>query len=103
MTEEFRLCDDYLTRWAALDPVAAGMAEPQRVHAEVVREFGWPGPAISYTLGERGWLAAREQAMRRPGPGGFDLKQWHTAALGLGPVGLDGLTEALATAGTGSA
>src|SRR5207302_1345938 len=25
MTEVFRLCDDYLTRWAALDPVAAGM------------------------------------------------------------------------------
>jgi len=25
MTEVFRLCDDYITRWAALDPVAAGM------------------------------------------------------------------------------
>ena len=25
MTEVFRLGDDYLTRWAALDPVAAGM------------------------------------------------------------------------------
>jgi hypothetical protein len=25
---------------------------------------------ISYTHGERGWLAAREQAMRRPGPEG---------------------------------
>ena len=25
MTEVFRLCDDYLTGWAALDPVAAGM------------------------------------------------------------------------------
>ena len=28
---------------------------------EVVRYFGWPGQAISYKLGERGWLAAREQ------------------------------------------
>jgi uncharacterized protein (DUF885 family) len=37
--------------------------------------------------------------MRRPA---FDLKQWHTAALSLGPMGLDGLTEALATAGNGS-
>jgi hypothetical protein len=63
---------------------------------------GWPGQAISYKLGERGWLAAREQAMRRPGSGGFDLKRWHTAALGLGPMGLDGLTEALATAGNGN-
>src|SRR5437899_1341309 len=26
MTEVFRLCDDSLTRWAALDPVGAGMA-----------------------------------------------------------------------------
>ena len=60
---------------------------------------GWPGQAISYELGERGWLAAREQAMRHPG---FDLKRWHTAALSLGPIGLSGLTEALATAGNGN-
>jgi uncharacterized protein (DUF885 family) len=76
-----------------------GRAEPHRVHPEVVRYLGWPGQAISYKLGERGWLTAREQAMRRPA---FDLKQWHTAALSLGPMGLDGLTEALATAGNGS-
>lgn len=25
MMAVFRLCDDYVTRWAALDPVAAGM------------------------------------------------------------------------------
>ncbi len=71
-----------------------GRAEPHRVHAEVVRYFGWPGQAIAYKLGERSWLAAREQAMRRPG---FDLKGWHTAALSLGPIGLVGLTEALAS------
>ena len=52
-----------------------------------------PGQAISYKLGERGGLAAREQAMRGPG---FDLKRWHTAALALGPIGLDALTEELA-------
>jgi hypothetical protein len=40
--------------------------------------------------------------MRRAGPGGFDLKRWHTAALSLFPMGLGGLTEALATAGSGS-
>jgi uncharacterized protein (DUF885 family) len=70
-----------------------GRAEPHRVRAEVVRYFGWPGQAIAYKLGERGWLAAREQATRRPG---FDLKRWHTAALSLGPIGLTGLDEALA-------
>ncbi len=63
---------------------------------------GWPGQAISYKLGERAWLAAREQATRRPGPGGFDLKRRHTDALSLSPMGLDGLTEALATVGNGS-
>jgi uncharacterized protein (DUF885 family) len=76
-----------------------GRAEPYRVQPEVIRYFGWPGQAISYKLGERGWLAAREQAGRRPG---FDLKRWHTAALSLGPIGLDALTEALAGVGGGS-
>ncbi len=67
--------------------------EPGRVRAEVIRYFGWPGQAISYKLGERGWLAARQAAARRPG---FDLKGWHTAALALGPIGLAGLADALA-------
>ena len=70
----------------------SGRGEPHRIHAEVVRYFGWPGQAISYKLGERGWLAAREQAMRRPG---FDLKRWHTAALSLGPIGLADLAAEL--------
>jgi uncharacterized protein (DUF885 family) len=74
-----------------------GRSDPHRVHAEVVRYFGWPAQAISYKLGERAWLAAREEAMRRPG---FDLRRWHTAALSLGPIGLAGLAEALAGADT---
>jgi uncharacterized protein (DUF885 family) len=69
-----------------------GHAEPYRVHAEVVRYFGWPGQAISYKLGERAWLAARAEAQARPG---FDLKRWHTAALDLGPIGLGNLTSEL--------
>jgi uncharacterized protein (DUF885 family) len=69
-----------------------GRAEDHRVRAEVLRYFGWPGQAISYKLGERGWLAAREHARRRPG---FDLKRWHTAALGLGPIGLGDLATEL--------
>jgi uncharacterized protein (DUF885 family) len=70
--------------------------EPGRVRAEVIRYFGWPGQAISYKLGERAWLAARQEAARRPG---FDLKRWHTAALALGPIGLADLTDALAGIG----
>jgi uncharacterized protein (DUF885 family) len=74
-----------------------GRAEPYRVHAEIVRYFGWPAQAISYKLGERAWLAAREEARRRPG---FDLKSWHTAALALGPIGLGEMTNALRLIGS---
>jgi uncharacterized protein (DUF885 family) len=61
----------------------------------VTRYFGWPGQAPSYKLGERAWLAARAEASRRPG---FDLKRWHTAALSLGPLGLDSLSAELGRA-----
>ena len=69
-----------------------GRAEQYLVHPEIVRYCAWPAQATTFKLGERGWLAARAEAMRRPG---FDLKRWHAAALALGPVGLDGLAEAL--------
>ena len=72
-----------------------GRAEEYRVLPEVTRYFGWPGQAPSYKLGERAWLAARADAQRKPG---FDLKRWHTAALSLGPIGLAGLADALASA-----
>ncbi|GIH74302.1 DUF885 domain-containing protein [Planobispora longispora] len=75
-----------------------GRCEPHRVHAEVVRYFGWPGQAPSYKLGERAWLAAREEARRRLGAD-FDLRRWHTAALNLGPVGLASLADALRRVG----
>jgi uncharacterized protein (DUF885 family) len=66
----------------------------------VTRYFGWPAQAISYKPGKRGWLAAREQARRRPD---FDLKRWHAAALNLGPIGLRDLaTELAQLSGSGS-
>jgi uncharacterized protein (DUF885 family) len=70
-----------------------GRAEEYRVLPEVTRYFGWPGQAPSYKLGERAWLAARADAQRKPG---FDLKRWHTAALSLGPLGLESLSAELA-------
>ncbi|MDT8913352.1 DUF885 domain-containing protein [Amycolatopsis sp. PS_44_ISF1] len=69
-----------------------GLAGRHQVHAEVVRYYGWPGQAISYKLGERAWLQAREEASRRPG---FTLRSWHREALEVGPVGLAALQEAL--------
>jgi uncharacterized protein (DUF885 family) len=55
--------------------------------SEIVRYLGWPAQAICYKVGERVWLAAREEVRRSKGPG-FDLKAFHRAALDLGPMGL---------------
>ena len=60
---------------------------PDFVVSEVSRYLGIPGQAISYKVGEREWLAAREESKQRQGPA-FDLKEWHTRALSLGPMGL---------------
>lgn len=68
--------------------------EPHRIEGEVTRYFGWPSQASCYKLGERAWLAAREDARRELGDR-FDLKAWHTAALEIGPLGLDDLRSAL--------
>lgn len=67
------------------------------VHSEVERYLGWPGQAISYKLGERAWLAGRDAARTRREAAGheFDLRTWHTAALGLGSLGLDDLEREL--------
>ena len=62
---------------------------------EVDRYLGWPGQAICYKVGERAWLAAREDARAREGAA-FDLKAWHMRALALGSVGLDVLRDELA-------
>ena len=74
-----------------------GRIAAHRLHPEVVRYCGWPAQATAYKLGERAWLAARDEARIRLGAG-FDLKRWHTAALGLGPVQLDDLAAALRAA-----
>ena len=63
--------------------------------SEIIRYLGWPGQAISYKLGERAWLAGRDAARSRLGAD-FDLKAWHMAALSLGSLGLDDLSDELA-------
>ena len=68
---------------------------PDFVASEIVRYLGWPGQAISYKVGERAWLEARDAARRRAGDG-FDLKAFHSRALALGPLGLDQLGRELA-------
>jgi uncharacterized protein (DUF885 family) len=63
--------------------------------SEVDRYLGLPGQAISYKVGERVWLGARDEARRRGGAG-FDLKEFHRRALDLGPMGLGQLERELA-------
>ena len=62
---------------------------------EVNRYLGWPGQAPSYKVGERIWLEARDEVKARKGAD-FNLKEFHTAALDLGSIGLDPLKAALA-------
>ena len=57
------------------------------VASEIDRYLGIPGQAISYKVGERVWLEARQRAREAQGAS-FDLKDWHNRALELGPMGL---------------
>lgn len=67
----------------------------ENLRFELNRYLGWPGQAPAYKVGERIWLQAREDAKARKGDA-FDLKQFHSAALNLGSLGLDPLRKALA-------
>ena len=62
--------------------------------SEVERYLGMPAQAISYKVGERTWMRAREDARTRLGRA-FSLKRFHAYALALGPLGLDALEEEL--------
>jgi uncharacterized protein (DUF885 family) len=63
--------------------------------SELDRYLGWPSQATCYKLGERVWLAGRDDVQQRLGTG-FDLKAFHAYALDLGPLGLDQLAVELA-------
>jgi uncharacterized protein (DUF885 family) len=69
--------------------------DERQLRSELRRCLGLPGQAPSYTLGQRIWLEAREDAVRRGGAA-FRLKDFHAKALSLGAMGLDPLREALA-------
>ncbi|MEU0879664.1 DUF885 domain-containing protein [Lentzea sp. NPDC005914] len=71
------------------------LQEPAAARDELDRYLGWPGQAPAYKLGERLWLAARDDARARKGAD-FDLKRFHKEALEMGSMGLDTLRERLA-------
>lgn len=74
------------------------ITDADHVYDEIDRYLGWPGQAPAYKLGERLWLAARDDVRRRRESAGqsFDLKGFHTRALRMGGMGLDTLREQLA-------
>ncbi len=61
---------------------------------ELDRYLGWPGQAPSYKIGERSWLRLRDEARAADGAG-FDVREFHRRALGLGNLGLDTLRFAV--------
>ncbi len=75
--------------------IERSMFPPDFMRSEVDRYLGWPGQAISYKVGERVWLQARDDAKARHGAS-FDLKQFHMYALNLGGMGLDPFRDELA-------
>jgi uncharacterized protein (DUF885 family) len=70
--------------------------EEARLYFELHRFLGWPGQAPSYMLGAQVWLQAMAQATERA-KDALSLKSFHSRALGLGPMGLDPLCQALAS------
>ena len=69
--------------------------DPAHCRYEIDRYLGWPGQAPGYKVGERVWMEGRDGARRRHGDA-FDLRAFHTAALDMGPMGLDLLGDRLA-------
>ena len=68
---------------------------PGNVTNEVDRYINWPGQALGYKLGELELRRLRAEAERALGPR-FDLKGFHDAVLGGGPVPLPVLREQVA-------
>ncbi|WP_026923492.1 DUF885 domain-containing protein [Glycomyces arizonensis] len=68
--------------------------EDDMLQFECNRYLGWAGQAPSYKVGERLWMAARNDYQARKGDA-FSLKQFHTDALNLGSMGLAPFAESL--------
>jgi uncharacterized protein (DUF885 family) len=63
------------------------MDEPN-IETEVDRYIAWPGQALAYKLGQMKIIELRERARQELGKR-FDLRGFHDALLGDGPLPLD--------------
>ena len=71
---------DYFRQHTAMDE--------QNIETEVDRYISWPGQALAYKLGQMRILELRERARQLLGDR-FDLRAFHDALLGDGPLPLD--------------
>ena len=74
--------------------VERALLKKSYAESEVKRYICWGGQAVSYKLGEKVWMQAREDAKKRHGEK-FNIKKFHMYALSLGPMGLEMLKEEL--------
>jgi uncharacterized protein (DUF885 family) len=81
------------SRQRAIDFMLAhsALAENNVVN-EVDRYIVWPGQALAYKIGQLEILRLRREARERQGAA-FDIRQFHDAVLGEGPLGLASLRE----------
>jgi uncharacterized protein (DUF885 family) len=68
------------------------LMDREQAEGEVIRYLGWPGQAISYKVGQRVILDAREGLVTR---GAMSLREFHSRVLALGSVGLGTLLRRL--------
>jgi uncharacterized protein (DUF885 family) len=74
--------------------VDLALVEPHLAEFEVDRYLGWPGQALAFKVGARLWAEARDARAAADGDA-FSLREFHRAALGLGPMGLEPLRSLL--------
>jgi uncharacterized protein (DUF885 family) len=76
--------------------VRHGWQTPDDARSEVLRYLGCPAQAVAYKIGEREWLRVRTQARQRVP--GLTNREFHAAALRLGPLPLGLLGPEVLTA-----